>query len=126
MFASRQSDEADARQTLISRCIISAQKDGESIETANLPPHVLEDVEREMSDVDPGANIYLAVSCPACNHRWDAAFDIAVHLWREIDTWALRLLREVHLLAKCYGWREADIISLSAQRRSFYLELINQ
>jgi hypothetical protein len=30
----------------------------------------------------------------------------------------------VHLLARAYGWRETDILALSARRRQSYIELI--
>jgi hypothetical protein len=33
-------------------------------------------------------------------------------------------MREVHRLARVYGWREADILSMSASRRQFYLEMV--
>jgi hypothetical protein len=40
-----------------------------------------------------------------------------------LTTWVRRLLREVHTLALAYGWREADILNMSARRRRFYLEM---
>ncbi len=79
-----------------------------------------------MSEADPTANIYLALSCPTCDHQWDAPFDIVTLFWHELHAWAIRLLREVHQLALAYGWREADILSLSEPRRSFYLGLMNK
>jgi hypothetical protein len=45
-------------------------------------------------------------------------------LWAEIEVRAKRLLLEVHLLATAYGWSEAEILSLNAQRREFYLEMV--
>jgi hypothetical protein len=35
------------------------------------------------------------------------------------------MLVEVHKLASAYGWREADILAMSATRRSMYLNIIN-
>jgi hypothetical protein len=48
-------------------------------------------------------------------------FDIVTFLWREIENLAGHLLRDVHTLASAYGWRESDILALSAARRDFYL-----
>ena len=35
-------------------------------------------------------------------------------------------LRDVHALASQYGWRESDILRMSARRRQFYLEMIEK
>ena len=37
-----------------------------------------------------------------------------------------RLLRQVHTLAMAYGWREIDILSMSALRRQVYLEMLGE
>jgi hypothetical protein len=60
---------------------------------------------------------------PGLRHSWDVLFDIVSFFWAEIGAWAQRLLREVHALASAYGWREADILALSAWRRRQYLDL---
>jgi hypothetical protein len=53
------------------------------------------------------------------------AFDIASYFWDEINAWANRILREVHILASRYGWSERDILALSPWRRQFYLDMVN-
>jgi hypothetical protein len=78
-----------------------------------------------MSEADPQALIEIALECPACAHRWSNVFDIASYLWREVDTWAHRTLQDVHQLARAYGWREADVLALSPNRRRSYLEMVN-
>jgi hypothetical protein len=77
-----------------------------------------------MAKADPLADIQLALSCPFCGLGWKAAFDIVSFLWREIESLAGRLLRDVHTLAFAYGWHERDILALSPMRRQFYLALI--
>jgi len=47
-----------------------------------------------------------------------------IFFWAELAAEAKRLLREVDALARAYGWREADILALSSQRRHAYLELV--
>jgi hypothetical protein len=37
---------------------------------------------------------------------------------------ARSLLAEVHSLARAYGWTESEILALSPQRRSTYLEMV--
>jgi len=43
--------------------------------------------------------------------------------FREIRAEAARLMHEVDLLARTYGWRESDILDLSAARRRAYVEM---
>jgi hypothetical protein len=78
-----------------------------------------------MAECDPQAEVLLDLACPACDHRWPLLFDATAYLWAEIAVHARRLLREVHLLARAYGWREADVLALSAARRSYYLDLVS-
>ena len=117
---------ATARKILVRRCLIVAYHDCEEIEAEQLPESLLEAMALKMADADPQADIQLKVSCVKCGHPWQMAFDIVSYFWSEIHAWAERMLREVHLLARAYGWREADIIAMSPQRRRFYLEMITQ
>ena len=116
----------EARRVLFERCLLSAYRDGQACAMDNLPEEILDKVEAAMSQADPQADVQLDLFCPACGHSWLATFDIASFLWSEINAWAQRVLNEVHLLAKAYCWREADILALSSARRRFYLELVMQ
>jgi uncharacterized protein (UPF0212 family) len=113
-----------AQEQLMQACLLSASKDGQPVSSRDLPVEVLDAVMESMSQADPLANITVALTCPACGHQWQVIFDIVSHFWSEIHAWAARLMREVHVLASAYGWREADILSMSAWRRQRYLELI--
>jgi len=68
--------------------------------------------------------VQLSLTCPACSQSSSAAFDIASFLWTEVEAWARRTLRDVHVLATAYGWREADLLALSPTRRRLYLDMI--
>jgi len=116
----------EARSVLFERCLLSASREGQVCTVQQLPEEILEKVEAAMSEADPQANLQLELSCPACQHHWLAAFDIASFLWSEINAWAQRVLNEVHLLAKAYAWREADILAMSPTRRRLYLERVMQ
>jgi hypothetical protein len=117
-------DLDEARKRLLGRCVLSAQRDGAYAATDDLPFEVVDAVAEQMARADPLADIHLALSCPLCSHHWQAAFDIVSFLWREIDSLAGRVLREVHMLASVYGWHERDILALSPARRHFYLALL--
>lgn len=115
---------ARARRQLLQRCLLSARRKGRARPVGRLPVRVLDAVARRMGEVDSQADVHTRLSCPACTHAWEAAFDIVSFFWAEIEAWASRILRDVHVLASAYGWREADILALSATRRQRYLEMV--
>ena len=111
------------RSKLLERCLLEIEhlkhetvlQDGE-LKTA---------ITQAMLQADPQALIELQLNCPNCGHTWTALFDIANFLWRELDAWARRTLRDVHKLASAYGWSETQILALSPTRRRLYLELVS-
>jgi hypothetical protein len=109
---------------LLERCVISARRDGQELAAEQLPESVIFPVMERMAEFDPQADVKLELTCPSCQHRWLAAFDIVSFFWSEISAWATRLLREVHTLASAYGWSEGEILSLSPCRRQAYLEMV--
>ena len=115
---------AASLEQLLERCLLSASKDGQAQTTSELPPTVIEALSHQLAAADPQADTQLVLNCPACDHDWLAAFDIAAFLWEEIQTWAQRTLLEIHQLARAYGWSEAEILALSPTRRQIYLSLI--
>jgi hypothetical protein len=121
-----QNSDADvARAVLLQRCVTSALKDGSEVGPGELPETVTEALAERMAEIDPQADVQMNLACPACGHRWQALFDIESFFWTELQSWAQRILSEVHLLACAYGWREKDILELSAWRRQFYLGLVS-
>lgn len=77
--------------------------------------------EAAMEAADPWVDISVGVRCPACGHEGTAALDFSGIIWEEIDSRAQRLLDDVHILARNYGWSEAEILALSEARRAAYL-----
>lgn len=113
------------RQQLLERCLLAVLQHGTEQADEPLPPEVEQAVVARMAQVDPQADVQLALCCPGCNHHWQAPFDIVSFFWNEINAWAGRLLRDVHTLASAYGWHEADILALSPWRRQAYLGMVN-
>jgi predicted RNA-binding Zn-ribbon protein involved in translation (DUF1610 family) len=108
---------------LVERCVVEATRAGVPAAPADLPAPALALMDQELARRDALAEILLDFVCPECGAAGQAPFDIARYLWEELRAEAARLLREVHALARVYGWREADILALSAVRRQAYLEL---
>ena len=116
-------DPAAGRVELARRCLLAVERDGVRCELDSLPEAVIEELARQLQALDPQAEVLLDLTCPACDHRWQVTFDVVSFFWSEIAAGAKRLLREVHALARAYGWREAEILAMSTARRRSYLEL---
>jgi hypothetical protein len=113
----------DLRLQILQRCIADVAHAGTANAFSELPAELHALIAQRMEQLDPCADIQLELTCPACRAAWTAQFDILAYLWAEIATHARRLLREVDVLARGYGWREQDILALSSRRRRAYLEL---
>ena len=117
-------DVEAARLRLIESCILEAKQDGAVVAAAELPETALVALINAMNERDPQVEMHFQLTCAACGHRWSALFDIVSFFWTELGGRVRRLLAEVHVLARAYGWREADILALSQARRRSYLELV--
>ena len=119
LMAARAGTVEGARAILIGRCLIDGPAAG-----AVPPGEILAALPSRMADADPGAEIRFDLRCPACDHAWQADLDVAAFFWIEVDGEARRLIRDVHVLARAYGWREADILAMSPVRRRTYLDMV--
>lgn len=115
-------DVAAARRVLLERCVLDARRNGAVVDAGALPEAASTAIAEAALAVDPMAELMLDLACPACGNRWHAGLDIVHILWAELHARAQRLLSEVHVLARAYGWREADILGMSAARRAAYLQ----
>lgn len=109
---------AEARMVLLDRCLV--EPEGTPDEAAALA------IADAVAASDAQADVLLDVACPACGERAALPFDIAGHLWTELDRWADAMLDDVHALATAYGWSEADVLRLPATRRLAYLERVGR
>jgi len=108
-------DDADAfADALLDRCV----EGGRPAE-----PALREAVSARMRDLLPGATVEFALQCPDCAHRWQAPLDPVDLLWRTLRAQAERLLAEIALLARRFGWNERDVLELGPMRRAAYLQL---
>lgn len=116
-------DAEHGRAVLIERIILAAERQGDHVSPGSLPASVIAALEAEIERLDPISDIRFGQTCPNCQHRFVAPFDVARFCWHELDVDARRLLQEVDVLARIYGWSEAEILTLSRARRSTYLEI---
>lgn len=113
----------EARRALTARCLVEARHDEAAVAVEDVPPEAIARMADAMAEQDPLAEVLVDFACPSCGERAQTLLDVAAYFWEEIRAQALRLLHEVHVLARAYGWREADILALSAVRRRAYLEM---
>jgi hypothetical protein len=117
----RPSEEAE--ELLLQRCVLEAWLDGAAVSAAALPAGLRQELAKAMAEADPQAEISIDLGCPACEHRWPMLFDVLTVVWSDVTRQANRLLQEVDALARVYGWREDDVLAMSAHRRALYLEM---
>jgi hypothetical protein len=116
-------DLEGARRVLVERCVVSAEVEGRERPPAELPERVVAALAARLAQVDSLADTRLALTCPRCGGEWTVALEIGAWLWSELESWALRVVLDVHALASAYGWSEAEILALGP-RRELYLELV--
>lgn len=118
--------DADAgRDVLIQRCILEARSGANEVPVAQLSASAIEMAEDRLAQADPLAEVTIELKCAACGHDWQELLDIESFLWAKLGALAKRLLRDVHVLARAYGWSEADILSMTPARRGFYLQMVS-
>ncbi len=113
-----------ARDLLLQRCSFNVHYQGKAIDLDKLPKEIEKTLSKTMLAADPQAEKLLNLTCPSCRHHWHSMLEIGHILWLEITARAQRLLMEVHLLARTYGWGETEILNLSPARRAAYLQMV--
>jgi hypothetical protein len=115
-------DMAMSRRALFARCVLDSTLADAPVAADKLPAEIIDEVIERIAEADQ-ADIRIDLTCPDCDYRWNELFDIVSYFWTEIDAWARRILREVHILASAYGWKESDILALGPVRRQIYLAM---
>ena len=117
---------AKGEAELARRCVLRVGQAGKDVEYATCPESVREALDREMVRLDPQADVHLALACPVCGHGWLALLDIAEFFWTELAAAARKLVGEVDVIARAYGWSEREILSMTSSRRQIYTELASR
>jgi hypothetical protein len=105
-------------QALLRRIVLDGGTDAESAELAGA-------LAEAVTTADPLAQIELALTCPDCTARWTEPLHVVDLFWAELRNLTERLTFDVARLAQAFGWREADILGMSARRRQRYLEMLS-
>lgn len=82
------------------------------------------DLDAALASASPTMSVDVAVTCPQCEAKQTARFDVARHLAKSLQRELPFLQREVHLIAATYGWGHAEIMGLTRQTRHVFAGLI--
>lgn len=119
-LAIAEADPKQAREILLSRCV-RGEAGGAEAMMRNEDESAL--LAGRLSDLDPLAEVLVDLRCELCGERWQALFDIVTFFWNELHARSRRLLQEIDLLARTYGWTEGEVLRMSEQRRGLYVEM---
>lgn len=125
-IATASSDDNDENftQLLLDRCVLTCTREGDYVPVRQLPAPVLDALSRHMETLDPGASVSFALDCPQCATRWQAPLDIGELVWQKVRAAAERVLLDVDVLARAYGWTEREVLRLNPLRRAAYLQMV--
>jgi hypothetical protein len=121
--ASRCADPALARRLLAQRSVLCASRDGSAIDPAELPDDAVAAISSRLAQSTPRPELLIHLECAACGNAMRQLLAIEDFLWSKLSALCKRLLLDVDALARAYGWSEAEILSMSASRRSKNQEL---
>lgn len=116
----------EGRDVLLDRCVVEATKDGARLPPHELPAELVERVGALIEEMDPLIEVPVNLSCSGCDRETSVVLDIGAFFWEEVAAAAERLLYDVFLLARSYGWKERDILAMGAARREYYLEMASR
>jgi hypothetical protein len=111
--------EGDPRRGFAGLCGLS---DEAADEAPQFDEHDLELIDEALEAASPDIADSVSVSCPCCAAETRGRIDpLQFAFPRESD-----VLREIHLIARAYGWSLHDILRLKARQRSVCAEMISR
>ncbi|MBI3529345.1 MAG: hypothetical protein HY067_15425 [Betaproteobacteria bacterium] len=122
--ASSAPNDDEFASELLARCVLACTRDGASVPLRDLPATVLDALSQRMELLDPAASVSFELECPQCAEHWDARFDVGQLVFQKLQAAAERVLLDVDVLARAYGWTEPEVLCLSPARRAAYLQLV--
>ncbi|SMY06271.1 hypothetical protein [Flavimaricola marinus] len=73
---------------------------------------------------DPAIDVVFDVTCADCGAENPRAFDAAAFLWADLEAFAAGVFAQVAILARAFGWSEAETLALSPARRARYVGMV--
>jgi len=117
-------DGRKIEECLFSRCLLEIRRNGSVVDESDLSASEKDTIIHHIAQADPQSEVLIKLECPYCQTSSEVVFDIVSYVHTEINHYAQRLLLDVHYLSASYGWREKDILAMSAHRRQAYIDVI--
>jgi predicted nucleic acid-binding Zn-ribbon protein len=115
--------QSDPEAWLRRSCLTVTTGVGAEVDPTVLPDDLIEAAGAAMAEADPLADVQVRLACPDCGTAFDADLDLASFVWTEVEARAKRVICEVDVLARTYGWTEPEVLALSETRRASYLRM---
>ena len=109
-IASSDDNDEDFSRLLLDRCVLACTRESNNVPVRQLPAPVLDALSQHMETLDPGASVSFALDCPQCATRWQAPLDIGEMVWQKVRAAAERVLLDIDVLARAYGWTEREVL----------------
>lgn len=119
-------DRWEAEQLLVSRSVTNCSGPDGPCSPSELPDPVRDALSEALAAADPLTEVLVHLGCPGCGEIFVSDVDVVAFVWNDVRDGAQRILRDVDLLARTYGWTEPDVLALSDDRRALYVALASQ
>ena len=114
-----QSEQADG-SWLLERCLVrEAKQGGPQLGTAEIQL-----LEQALDQLAPILSLQLEAQCTECQAVQQAHFDMAGYFLAQLSRERPLLIREIHCLARAYGWSHSEILELPRSLRQAYVALV--
>lgn len=117
----RAGDERLAIDALLGASISRLERDGVATTLDELPDTARAGLVACVDAAHDAADLRVELRCPGCDATRTVRLDLGEYVWAEVAAAAERLLGEIHLLARSYGWTEREIMTLASVRRAAYV-----
>ncbi len=102
------------RPALLDACIVEGDANG-----------IEDEIEAAMASLGPDLDIDIETRCPHCHAGTPVRFEIGAYLLKCLANERRFVLREVHRIARAYGWSFAEIMALPRSERQEFARLID-
>ena len=83
-------------------------------------------VDAALDQIAPSLDGMVGGLCPECGASMQLRLDPCSYVMAELRELFAGIYYEVHLLARAYGWKEADVLSMGRSRRIKYAHLVSE
>jgi hypothetical protein len=99
---------------------------GTCVQPADLSEEQWQIVDAALDQIAPSLDGMVGGLCPECGASMQLRLDPCSYVMAELRDLFVGIYYEVHLVARAYGWKEVDILSMGRSRRIRYAHLISE